>query len=100
MVFLQGFDKNLGDWQTVVRQIVIGECARLVAVVEKHQPPAARGRHLVLRDEIEGGGVDAPDRGQVLVPLLREGRQHLLHIGIGTGGRLVDHGDLRHSWLL
>ena len=76
---------------------MIGERVGLVAVVEKDQPPAARGRHLALRDEIEGGVVDARDRGQVLVPLLREGRQHLLHIGVANSGRRVDHGDLRHG---
>src|SRR5438309_4002047 len=58
MVCLQGFDEDLGDRQTVIRQIVIGERAGLVAIVEKHQPPAARGRHLVLRDEGKVGGVE------------------------------------------
>src|SRR5205814_2743456 len=92
-------DEDLRQREPLVCQIVIGEGAGLVAVVEKHDPPRTGGRRLMLRNKGELRGPDTPDRVEVLVPLLIEGRQHLLYVTIGNGRRVVDNGDLQHLTL-
>ena len=53
----------------------------------------------MLRNKGELRGSDTPDRVEVLVPLVLEGRQHLLYVTIGNGRRVVDNGDLQHHTL-
>src|SRR5215470_12333279 len=70
MICVECFDENFGDRETFIRQIVIGERVSLVTIVEEYEPPATGGWHPVLGYESKVRVVDAPDRRQILVPLL------------------------------
>src|SRR6516165_7511482 len=100
LVGLDRLHEYLGDRQALVGEVVVGQGVPLVAVVEEHDPPRARRRRLLIRIENEGGRPDTPHGIQIVVPLGVESGNHFLHIGIGAGRRLVDHGDLQHGTLL
>jgi len=96
IVSFDGFHENFGDRQALVCQVMVGERSGLVAIIQENHPPCAGGRRLVGRNKGESCGVDAPNRQQILIPLLAEGGQIALNFGISDVGRFVDDGNLRH----
>src|SRR5260370_14411196 len=61
VVGVERLHEHLGYRQPLICQIMVGERSGLIAIIQEGEPPAARGRHLVLWDENEGGGGDAPE---------------------------------------
>src|SRR5215468_5010100 len=87
---VNGFHKDFGDGETIVRQIMVGERVGLVTIVEEHHPPGPGGRRLALWHEDEAGGFHTPDGLEVTVPLLVKGGQHSLHSRNSNSDRFVD----------
>src|SRR5882672_9873050 len=73
-----------------------GQCAGLITIVQKHQPPSAGSRLLTFRNECKSRRFDPPDRQKILVPLLVESGQHLLNVGVRDSGCFVYEGNLQH----
>jgi len=94
-----GFHENFRDRQALVRQIVVGQGAGLITVVQEHHPPCAGRRRLTLWNEGKGRLFDAPDGFEIAVSLLDEGGQHSLNVNVRDGGRFVYHGNLKHYFV-